>query len=101
MSRRRTVALFRRVAQEIRRTLSSGPTRVVASAKEAEAHLRMEQQDVMYLRESSGVTGENLLRTLELRFDNVVYRMGFAPSRAAAIGASASFLASAYHCSVK
>jgi small subunit ribosomal protein S4 len=32
----------------------------------------------------TGVTGEYLLRTLELRFDNVVYRSGFAPSRAAA-----------------
>jgi small subunit ribosomal protein S4 len=31
-----------------------------------------------------GVTGENLLRLLELRFDNVVYRLGFAPSRSAA-----------------
>lgn len=31
-----------------------------------------------------GVTGENLLRTLELRLDNVVYRAGFAPSRPAA-----------------
>ncbi len=31
-----------------------------------------------------GVTGENLLRMLELRLDNVVFRMGFAPSRAAA-----------------
>jgi small subunit ribosomal protein S4 len=31
----------------------------------------------------TGVTGEYLLRTLELRFDNVVYRAGFAPSRAA------------------
>lgn len=31
-----------------------------------------------------GVTGENLLRMLELRLDNVIYRMGFAPSRAAA-----------------
>jgi small subunit ribosomal protein S4 len=31
-----------------------------------------------------GVTGENLLRLLELRFDNVVYRMGFAASRAEA-----------------
>jgi small subunit ribosomal protein S4 len=31
-----------------------------------------------------GVTGENLLRSLELRLDNVVYRAGFAPSRAAA-----------------
>ena len=31
-----------------------------------------------------GVTGEALLRTLELRLDNGVYRLGFAPSRAAA-----------------
>jgi small subunit ribosomal protein S4 len=31
-----------------------------------------------------GVTGENLLGLLERRLDNVVYRMGFAPSRAAA-----------------
>jgi len=28
-----------------------------------------------------GVTGETLLRTLELRMDNVVYRLGFADSR--------------------
>jgi small subunit ribosomal protein S4 len=28
-----------------------------------------------------GVTGENLLRMLESRLDNVVYRLGFAPSR--------------------
>ncbi len=28
-----------------------------------------------------GMTGENLLRLLELRFDNVVYRMGYASSR--------------------
>ncbi len=32
----------------------------------------------------SGVTGEYLLRSLELRLDNVVFRLGFAPSRAAA-----------------
>src|SRR4026207_2336580 len=31
-----------------------------------------------------GVTGEALLRHLELRLDNVVYRMGFATSRAQA-----------------
>ncbi|NLJ77938.1 MAG: 30S ribosomal protein S4 [Tissierellia bacterium] len=31
-----------------------------------------------------GITGENLLRLLELRLDNVVYRMGFAASRAEA-----------------
>ena len=31
-----------------------------------------------------GITGENLLKILELRLDNVVYRMGFASSRAEA-----------------
>lgn len=31
-----------------------------------------------------GVTGENFLRLLELRMDNIVYRMGFAASRAEA-----------------
>src|SRR5262245_64880696 len=31
-----------------------------------------------------GVTGANILRSLELRLDNVVFRAGFAPSRAAA-----------------
>jgi len=31
-----------------------------------------------------GVTGENLVKFLERRFDNVVYRLGFAPSRKAA-----------------
>ena len=30
------------------------------------------------------MTGENLLRMLEMRLDNVVYRMGFATSRAEA-----------------
>src|SRR3977135_2717313 len=32
----------------------------------------------------SGITGENLLRMLEMRLDNVVYRLGFASSRAQA-----------------
>jgi len=31
-----------------------------------------------------GMTGENLLRLLEMRLDNAVYRMGFASSRAQA-----------------
>jgi small subunit ribosomal protein S4 len=31
-----------------------------------------------------GITGEKLLQMLELRLDNLVYRMGFAPSRRAA-----------------
>jgi small subunit ribosomal protein S4 len=31
-----------------------------------------------------GVTGDNLMRILELRLDNIVHRMGFAPSRTTA-----------------
>jgi small subunit ribosomal protein S4 len=33
---------------------------------------------------TKGVTGENLLLLLERRLDNIVYRLGFAPSRSAA-----------------
>ena len=33
---------------------------------------------------SKGVTGESLLQMLEMRVDNVLYRIGFAPSRSAA-----------------
>jgi small subunit ribosomal protein S4 len=33
---------------------------------------------------AKGVTGENLILMIESRFDNVVYRLGFAPSRKAA-----------------
>jgi small subunit ribosomal protein S4 len=47
----------------------------------------LERQFRNYFLEASthtGVTGETLLRFLELRLDNVVYRMGFAPSRPAA-----------------
>lgn len=32
----------------------------------------------------TGITGENLLKILECRLDNIVYRLGMAPSRAAA-----------------
>ena len=47
----------------------------------------LERQFKGYFERASstpGVTGENLLRILELRMDNVVYRMGFAASRAEA-----------------
>ena len=43
-----------------------------------------ERQFRRYFEKASrqhGVTGENLLKLLELRLDNVVYRAGFAPSR--------------------
>lgn len=47
----------------------------------------LERQFRRYYEEAvrrHGVTGENLLRILELRLDNVVYRLGFADSRAQA-----------------
>lgn len=47
----------------------------------------LEKQFRRYYTEASrmkGVTGENLLQLLELRVDNVVYRAGFAGSRAQA-----------------
>lgn len=47
----------------------------------------MEGQFRSYLDEAErrkGVTGENLLQLLEMRLDNVVYRLGLASSRAAA-----------------
>lgn len=47
----------------------------------------LERQFERYYEEAArrrGVTGENLLVILESRLDNTIYRMGFAPSRAAA-----------------
>lgn len=47
----------------------------------------LERQFRRYFREAqrrSGLTGENLLVLLETRLDNVVYRLGFADSRAQA-----------------
>ncbi len=47
----------------------------------------LERQFKRYYKEADrqdGVTGENLLRLLERRLDNIVYRLGFAWSRSAA-----------------
>jgi small subunit ribosomal protein S4 len=47
----------------------------------------LERQFHQYFKKASkstGVTGEMLLRMLEMRIDNIVYRIGFAPSRSAA-----------------
>ncbi|MDE3133395.1 MAG: 30S ribosomal protein S4, partial [Acidobacteriota bacterium] len=44
----------------------------------------LERQFRIYYEKASrqpGITGENLLRTLECRFDNVLVRLGFAASR--------------------
>lgn len=39
---------------------------------------------VKHAQKSTGSKTENLMRLLETRLDNIVYRLGFAPSRAAA-----------------
>lgn len=47
----------------------------------------MERQFARYFSSAAkaeGVTGERLLQILELRLDNIVYRLGFAPSRSCA-----------------
>ena len=47
----------------------------------------LEKQFRLYYAKASkrkGITGENLLKLLECRLDNVVYRMGFASTRAEA-----------------
>ncbi len=47
----------------------------------------LERQFFLYYLKASrmrGITGENLMSLLERRLDNVVYRLGFAPSRASA-----------------
>lgn len=47
----------------------------------------LEKQFSLYFKKADakkGVTGHNLLAFLESRLDNVVYRLGFAPSRTAA-----------------
>jgi small subunit ribosomal protein S4 len=47
----------------------------------------LEKQFVRYYKEAirrPGVSGENLVRLLETRLDNVIYRLGFADSRSQA-----------------
>lgn len=47
----------------------------------------LEKQFALYFQnaaKSNEVTGEKLLQYLELRFDNIIYRLGFAPSRSSA-----------------
>jgi small subunit ribosomal protein S4 len=48
--------------------------------------LREKQFRITFRRASQakGITGDNLLQLLERRLDNVIYRLGFAPTRAAA-----------------
>ena len=47
----------------------------------------MDKQFLMYFKKAErmkGNTGTNLLEMLEMRFDNIIYKLNFAPSRKAA-----------------
>jgi small subunit ribosomal protein S4 len=70
-----------------RRTSTEYNTQLREKQKIRRIYGVMERQFARYFGEASkaeGVTGERLLQMLELRIDNIVYRLGFAPSRACA-----------------
>ncbi len=70
-----------------RKKVSEYGTQLTEKQKAKAIYGILEKQfSVTYKRAASmgGITGENLLKLLECRLDNVVYRLGIAPSRAAA-----------------
>lgn len=70
-----------------RRKVSTYGTQLREKQKIRRMYGMMEKQFRLYYKEAdrrTGVTGEILMQMLELRLDNLVYRMGFAPSRASA-----------------
>src|SRR5206468_12740084 len=67
--------------------LPSFPTRRSSDLKARRFYGLLENQFRTYYEKANkqgGITGDNLLRMLETRLDNVVYRLGFAASRAQA-----------------
>ena len=73
--------------QGLRRKQSDYSVQLRAKQKLSRLYGVREGQFRGYYKESTrvpGVSGENLLRLLEGRLDNVIYRLGFAPSRKAA-----------------
>lgn len=70
--------------QNMRRKQSNYSVQLRAKQKLSRIYGMREGQFRQYYKESTrvpGVSGENLLRHLESRLDNVVYRLGLAPSR--------------------
>jgi small subunit ribosomal protein S4 len=70
-----------------RRKVSEYGVQLREKQKVRRVYMILERQFKRYFATAEsrpGVTGENLLRLLETRLDNVVYRMGFASSRAQA-----------------
>jgi small subunit ribosomal protein S4 len=71
----------------MRRKVSDYGQQLREKQKVRRAYGIMERQFRGYYQKATrekGITGENLLRLLERRLDNVVFRLGFAPSRKAA-----------------
>ena len=67
-----------------RRQASEYGTQLREKQKTKRTYGLLEKQFRGYFEEAAhakGVTGENLLQLLELRLDNVVFRMGFGPNR--------------------
>ncbi len=70
-----------------RRKVSDRGLQLREKQKARAVYAVLERQFQRYYEEAvqrHGVTGENLLRTLELRLDNAVFRLGFADSRSQA-----------------
>lgn len=73
--------------QSMRRKVSEYGLQLRAKQKVRRIYGVLEKQFHSYFERAErekGITGENLLRLLETRLDNFVYRLGFAPSRKAA-----------------
>lgn len=73
--------------QNIRRKVSEYGLQLREKQKVRRIYGLLEQQFHNYFEKADrkkGITGENLLQMLECRLDNVVYRLGFAPSRKSA-----------------
>lgn len=73
--------------QNIRRKVSEYGHQLREKQKVRRVYGILERQFHNYFEKAErkkGITGENLLQMLECRLDNIVYRLGFAPSRKAA-----------------
>jgi small subunit ribosomal protein S4 len=73
--------------QTRRRKLSDRALQLREKQKARHSYGVLERQFVSYYKDAvrlPGVTGENLVRLLEMRLDNIVYKLGFADSLKAA-----------------
>ncbi len=73
--------------QNMRRKISEYGLQLREKQKVRRIYGILEKQFRNYFKKAErarGITGENLLAMLECRLDNVVYRLGFAPSRKSA-----------------